>query len=62
MRWIAFTTAVSLPLFLIDLIEALLPIEGALKYAVTIAIAALLMASAVGADNWLQRQKVSSEA
>ena len=58
MRRITFTTAVLLPLFLIDLIEALLPLDGLPKLLAAMAAAALLMVSAGMADNWLERRRL----
>jgi hypothetical protein len=55
MRTFAFLTAILLPLFLVDAIQAAIPLAGAMKYAAVVLAAALLMSSAVWIDNQIQR-------
>ena len=56
MRSFAFLTAIFFPLFLVDGIQAAVPLTGAMQYAVVVLAAALLMSCAVCIDNQIQRR------
>jgi hypothetical protein len=61
MRTFAFLTAILLPLFLVDSIQAAIPLTGSPKYAAAVLVAALLMSGAVWIDSQIQRRSIGRD-
>lgn len=59
LRSFSFGTAILLPLFLIDSVEAALPLAGFPKYAAVVAAGALIMSAAVWLDRKLEERLIS---